>query len=150
MQLPAHLICGGGFLQRFIHLQCGQLLKVASCVQDGQASGPALKEHALLDISSPATSMPGGSSKPSTVGSTPASHDASLGSDASDTAAEHDERPGLLHEDMAPRAADSPAAAPERAAAAAGAAEEAPVPPTEPHENGDHRPFMGPLLCGMG
>ena len=112
-------------------------------MQDGQGSSAALKEHALLDISSPATSMPGGSPKPSTLGSAPASHDPSLGSDASDTAAEHDERPGLLHEDVAPRAANSEAAAPGDAAAAAN---EAPVPLAELHKSGDILFFMGPLL----
>lgn len=140
-----HLIRRDGFRQHLQSLQCGQLsLKVGSCVQDGQASSAALKEHALLDISSPTNSMPDGSSKPSTIGSAPASHDASLGSDASDTAAEHDERPGLLHEDVAPREAGSQAAAPGHAAAAA--AEEAPVPPTEPHKSGDHL-FLWDLFC---
>ena len=118
-------------------------------MQDGQASSAALREHALLDISSPATSMPDGSSKPSTIGSAPASHDASLGSDASDTAAEHDERPGLLHEDVDSRAAGS-VAEPAGPAAAAAAAKEAPVPPAELHKSGDFLSFMGPLLCGIG
>ena len=110
-------------------------LKCASWVQDGRATSAALKEHALLDISSPATSMPDGSSKPSTVGSAPASHDPSLGSDASDTAAEHEERPALLHEDAEFRAADSAAVPPGPAAAAA--AKEAFVPSADVHKSGD-------------